>query len=65
MRTIVIVEVSHGGTGIGDWGVGNRESGIGNRESGIGNRESEKPGPRVAWVFAGRQVGGTSQRGRA
>ncbi|ASK96038.1 hypothetical protein XcvCFBP7112P_07015 [Xanthomonas citri pv. vignicola] len=72
MRTIVIVEVSHGGTGIGDWGlgsrksgIGNRESGIGNRESGIGNRESEKPGPRVAWVFAGRQVGGTSQRGRA
>ncbi|OOW68175.1 hypothetical protein Xmlh_14440 [Xanthomonas axonopodis pv. melhusii] len=31
--------------------------GLGIGESGIGNRESEKPGPRVAWVFAGRQGG--------
>ncbi|ARR11368.1 hypothetical protein B7L66_03255 [Xanthomonas citri pv. citri] len=77
MRTIVIVEVSHGGAGIGDWRVGNRESGIGNRESGIGNRESgignreSGIGNRrslgrgsLGFLLAGRG-GGTSQRGSA
>ncbi|PTY31684.1 hypothetical protein XAP3CFBP6996_006915 [Xanthomonas citri pv. fuscans CFBP 6996] len=56
MRTIVIVEVSHGGTGIGDWGLGSRKSGIGNRESGIGNRRSLGRGS-LGCLLAGRWAG--------